>query len=154
MLQVSLDALHLDDGWLSESKERVTQTDVLKAPEPTVLKVYHRVRVAFDNEYVGGQVWQYGVVRYVHARQVRRPTLERGPSERAHASDACRAARGASDACRAAGARERRMSGGAHERRMSGGARRERRTSGGAREPLGAVCSDARGSTRLAVARH
>ena len=79
MLRVSLDALQLDDGWLATSEVRVSQTDVLKAPEPTALKEYHRVRVAFDNEHVGGQVWQYGVVRYVHARQAQPPGLEREP---------------------------------------------------------------------------
>jgi hypothetical protein len=80
MLLVSLDALHLDDGWLAASEVRVSQTDVLKAPEPTALKEYHRVRIAFDNEHVGGQVWQYGVIRYVHVRQARPPRLERYPT--------------------------------------------------------------------------
>ena len=80
MLRVSLDTLQLDDGWLATSEVRVSQTDVLKAPEPTALKVYHRVRVAFDNEHVGGQVWQYGVVRYVHARQVQQLRIERYPT--------------------------------------------------------------------------
>ena len=82
LLLVSLDALHLDDGWLVASKVSVPQTDVLTAPEPTALKVYNRVRVAFDNEHVGGQVWQYGIIRYVHAHQLLDINLDGGEEVR------------------------------------------------------------------------
>jgi len=82
MLLVSLDALHLDDGWLAAAKASVPQTDVLTAPEPTALKEYHRVRVAFDNEHVGGQVWQYGIIRYVHTQQLIDINLDGGEEVR------------------------------------------------------------------------
>ena len=86
MLLVSLDALYLDDGWLAAAKASVPwsvpQADVLTAPDPTALKEYHRVRVAFDNEHVGGQVWQYGIIRYVHAHQLLDINLDGGEEVR------------------------------------------------------------------------
>ena len=70
---VLLDAIHRDDedgGWLQQCEAQLERAQVMKAPPDTSLRIYHRVRVAHDSEDVGGQVWQYGVVRHVHAGQL------------------------------------------------------------------------------------
>jgi len=56
----------------------VAQTDVLTAPVPAALKAKMRVRVAFDNELIGAQVWQYGIIRWVHAGQLLDINLDGG----------------------------------------------------------------------------
>ena len=56
----------------------MAQTDVLTAPVPAALKAKMRVRVAFDNELIGAQVWQYGIIRWVHAGQLLDINLDGG----------------------------------------------------------------------------
>ena len=43
---------------------------LLKAPANTEFKVGDLVRVAHDSELIGGQVWQYGMVQWVHSKQL------------------------------------------------------------------------------------
>lgn len=49
----------------------LSRTDKLyKAPPDTDFAAGDVVRVAFDSDLIGGQVWQYGRVQWVHARQL------------------------------------------------------------------------------------
>ena len=77
--QVTLDAIHLypsQGGKLPAVNITVkNRDDLLKAPRPASewnpkLKAGDWVRVAFDNDDIGGQVWQYGKVGYVYNDQL------------------------------------------------------------------------------------
>jgi ribosomal protein S18 acetylase RimI-like enzyme len=68
-IRTKLDPLSLDAGSLV-AKEVVIDdlTTLSKAPPETTLKPGDCVRVAQDGEYISGQKWQYGIVRYVHCK--------------------------------------------------------------------------------------
>ena len=77
--KVTLDAIHLypsQGGKLPAVNITVkNRDDLLKAPRPASewnpkLKAGDWVRVAFDNDDIGGQVWQYGKVGYVYNDQL------------------------------------------------------------------------------------
>ena len=66
-VRIRYDKLHLDSGVHAAKDVMVNIGDNLsKAPPETHIKQKDLVRVAFDAEYISGQKWQYGIVRYVH----------------------------------------------------------------------------------------
>lgn len=68
-LKVKYDVMKLDGRMLPAKEVVINKMDKLsKAPPETTLKAGDLVRVAQDGQYIDGQRWCYGVVRWVHSK--------------------------------------------------------------------------------------